>query len=93
MVSSNKNCEEGLLLVKGKKISAQLDEGFRSYEHFKTADSYTQQNFDNFGKYAILVNMEAFILGQVRMTTMPPRTGFRIGPQTGFHIGPRTGKR
>ena len=50
-----------------EKISARSDEGFRSYEHFKTADSYTQQNFDDFGKYAISVNMEAFILGQARL--------------------------
>ena len=40
-----------------KKTSAQSDEGFRSYGHLKTADSYT------FSKYAILVNMETFILG------------------------------
>ena len=36
------------------------------YPSIKTADSYTWQNFDDFGKYAISVNMEAFILGQVR---------------------------
>ena len=46
-----------------KKILAQSDEGFRSYEHLKTADSYTLQNFDDFGKYANSVNMEAFNLG------------------------------
>ena len=49
-----------------KKILAWSDEGFRSFENFKTAYFYTQQNFDDFGKYAISVNMEAVVLQSER---------------------------
>ena len=55
-----------------KKNSARSDEGFRSYGHLKTADSYTLKNFDNFGKYAISVNMEAFTSGKVRQDYYAP---------------------
>ena len=44
----------------------------RSYGHLKTADSYTLKNFDNFGKYAISVNMEAFTSGKVRQDYYAP---------------------
>ena len=67
-----------------KKISARSDEGFKSYEIFKTADSYTQQNFDDFGKYAISVNMEAFILGQVRPDYYAPTNRFPHRPTNRF---------
>ena len=47
-------------MVDEKKFQPDRMKGL---EVFKTADSYTEQNFDDFGKYAISVNMEVFILG------------------------------
>ena len=65
MVPLNKICREGPHLVNEKKFQLDRMKGLEVMKIFKTADSYTQQ-IDDFGKYAILVNMEAFILGQVR---------------------------
>ena len=65
MVPLNKNCREGPHLVDEKKFQPDRMKGLEVMKIFKTADSYTQQ-IDDFGKYAILVNMEAFILGLVR---------------------------
>ena len=65
MVPLNKICREGPHLVNKKKFQLDQMKGLEVMKIFKTADSYTQQ-IDDFGKYAILVNMEAFILGQVR---------------------------
>ena len=65
MVPLNKNCREGPHLVDEKKFQPDRMKGLEVMKIFKTADSYTQQ-IDDFGKYAISVNMESFILGQVR---------------------------
>ena len=56
-----------------KKILAWSDEGFRSFENFKTAYSYTQQNFDDFGKYAISVNMDFDIMQWPSALLLPQR--------------------
>ena len=62
MVPLNKNCREGPHLVDEKKFQPDRMKGLEVMEILKTADSYTSQ-IDDFGKYAISVNMEAFILG------------------------------
>ena len=62
MVPLNKNCREGPHLVDEKKFQPDRMKGLEVMEIFKTADSFTSQ-IDDFGKYAISVNMEAFILG------------------------------